>query len=333
MLSDADVAAVVELAAASDPHARGGNSTITRVEWSGYEVAVKDYSARTDGALRLSREYDAVNFLEQSGLSQFPRPLGWSPDTAHGLYTWVEGVRPSMDAGVVDVMLETLADIDAAKMRPEAAGLRQAADAAYYPQQLVEQVRRRLESLVASPEPQIRDFALHVEWPDLGDGRTGLAGSPVPTLSPSDFGLHNMLMERDSGVIVTLDLEFFGWDDAHKLVCDTVLHPMAQFTPELEERLIQGSSALWPLSPVRLALYARLLALKWSVIVCARAERMMITGGAGQIAEGEIILVEAQRYSDAAATPANDVRDVTDRLRRGHGWPASGTLGERDGRA
>ena len=42
-------------------------------------------------------------------------------------------------------------------------------------------------------------------------------------LSPSDFGLHNVLLV--SKKIKFLDFEYFGWDDPAKLICDFILHP------------------------------------------------------------------------------------------------------------
>src|SRR5207248_1561644 len=44
------------------------------------------------------------------------------------------------------------------------------------------------------------------------------------TLSPSDFGFHNAL-RRPNGQLAFLDLEYFGWDDPAKTICDFLLHP------------------------------------------------------------------------------------------------------------
>ena len=42
-------------------------------------------------------------------------------------------------------------------------------------------------------------------------------------ISPSDFGLQNMLVENDK--LHFLDFEYSGWDDPAKLICDFGCHP------------------------------------------------------------------------------------------------------------
>ena len=42
---------------------------------------------------------------------------------------------------------------------------------------------------------------------------------PIEILSPSDFGFHNALLDRE-GNVRFFDFEYAGWDDPAKLVCD-----------------------------------------------------------------------------------------------------------------
>ena len=54
-----------------------------------------------------------------------------------------------------------------------------------------------------------------------------LHSAPTPprrSLSPSDFGFHNALLEAD-GRLTFVDFEYFGWDDPVKIVADVMLHP------------------------------------------------------------------------------------------------------------
>ena len=44
------------------------------------------------------------------------------------------------------------------------------------------------------------------------------------TLSPSDFGFHNVIKQNNNNLIF-LDFEYFGWDDPLKLISDFFFHP------------------------------------------------------------------------------------------------------------
>ena len=44
------------------------------------------------------------------------------------------------------------------------------------------------------------------------------------TISPSDFGFHNVLKQQNNNLIF-LDFEYFGWDDPIKLISDFYFHP------------------------------------------------------------------------------------------------------------
>jgi hypothetical protein len=95
----------------------------------------------------------------------------------------------------------------------------------------------------------------------------------VDTLSPSDFGPHNLLHDPVSGRYRMVDLEFFGVDDAHKLVGDAILHPQNGWTAPLLAMFIDGARATLGTSDARLARLMPFLCLKWATIVLARTVR------------------------------------------------------------
>ena len=44
------------------------------------------------------------------------------------------------------------------------------------------------------------------------------------SLSPSDFGFHNMLIDKN-GRLRFIDFEYAGWDDPAKIICDFFCQP------------------------------------------------------------------------------------------------------------
>jgi hypothetical protein len=70
-----------------------------------------------------------------------------------------------------------------------------------------------------------------------------------------------------------IDLEFFGWDDAHKLTCDSLLHPLAKWSVDCAKTFIEGAFVIYNLDVARLIRLWPLLNLKWAAITLSRAER------------------------------------------------------------
>lgn len=88
-------------------------------------------------------------------------------------------------------------------------------------------------------------------------------------LSPSDFGSHNALRE-ESGRIIFIDFEYFGWDDPTKLVSDFYWHPGMNLAPGLGERWIKSALEIFQKDPTfsrRLNSYLPLFGIRWCLIL------------------------------------------------------------------
>jgi hypothetical protein len=99
-------------------------------------------------------------------------------------------------------------------------------------------------------------------------------GTPLDSvhraLSPSDFGLHNALRDKD-GQLRFIDFEYFGWDDPVKLVSDAAIHPGSNFAEgsrrRLTERLSREFEASDPAFSVRRDVLFPLFGTIWCLIV------------------------------------------------------------------
>ena len=53
-------------------------------------------------------------------------------------------------------------------------------------------------------------------------------------LSPSDFGFHNAILQKNNKVCF-VDFEYFGWDDPAKLINDFIWHPGMKMTDKQKQ--------------------------------------------------------------------------------------------------
>jgi hypothetical protein len=211
--------------------------------------------------------------------------LGWA------VYQFIEGDRiPADQVSVAEVLsaVDFLGRLRELSRKSESRKLGVASEACFSAAAMLENLNQRLSHLRAIPEETdthraLRDF-LTVEFEPLlervtswSESQLRVAGMSLAqelswqqrTLSPSDFGFHNALRQRD-GRIIFLDFEYFGWDDPAKMIADFLLHPAMNLAPELKEKFVAGVWRLfsdWPNLSGRVEGVYPLFGLKWCLIM------------------------------------------------------------------
>ena len=87
-------------------------------------------------------------------------------------------------------------------------------------------------------------------------------------LSPSDFGFHNALRNRE-GDIIFLDFEYFGLDDPAKTISDFILHPAMELKDEFKNYFVTEMIERFDYNDQlksRLRILYPLFGLKWCLI-------------------------------------------------------------------
>lgn len=300
MLSDTEVLEITAMAQQSTSFRVGGNSTVAQVEFGDQVYAVKDYSARTDGRQRLRQEFSALEVVHPELPDRFAEPLGLGSDGVSAVYSWIEGVQPSLNEETVSHMLDIGNELHHLSKKVQLGQVNPATDQVLSSNDIRNQLLSRFDLLSATPGP-VSDFVksqIEPLIPELSNDHREV-GQVTLTLSLSDFGAHNLLWNEQSGQMRCIDLEFFGWDDAHKLICDSLLHPLAQWTDDCAENFLMGSVDNYQLNEDRLQWLWPLLNLKWTAITLSRAERDILAGNetkANQaIQRAEIYLFRAKR--------------------------------------
>lgn len=325
------------------PLGGGRNSRSFRVERAdGSLVAVKWYLQGPDEPSdRLAVEYAALGLLTEAGLGPVPRPL--VRDAALGLaaYTWLEGPRPSPDEAspaLLDQFLAFAAGLHRLRQARPAAFPTPARAACLLPAAIWAQIDRRLPPLLTAarhgargegpealdgpvpalvrfleqdflPERERRTAAFAAQCQELRLDPCMPLDQGCLTLSPSDFGLHNSLLDA-TGRLAFVDFEYFGQDDPAKMTADFLLHPAMGLNPALRRHFFDGACGIFSgdqgfARRVRLLLPA--VGLKW---VCILLNEFLPTGLArrrfaqGDQAGGEVLarqLDKARRMLAATA--------------------------------
>ena len=296
---------------------RGGrNSKVVKVTTAdGTRYVMKAYFGATMSGLdRLDVEVSALRFLGAAGVDSVPRVIRALPEHGVALFEFIDGEPVSPDAATpddIDALVEFLAALKDLRGMPAAALLPSASEASFSIAGTVatlERRRARLEAIAgAGPEyDDVRRFLAREFDPAVADltraATREVAGirydEEIPasnrTLSPSDFGLHNVI-RRTGGTLAFHDFEYFGWDDPAKLCSDVLLHPAAPLTERQRGRFLAGAKTLFgsiPGFPDRLAAVYPLFGLMWVMIML------------NEFHQGDL----ARRQFAGEPDPASDVR-------------------------
>jgi hypothetical protein len=244
--------------------------------------------SRLDRRDRLLHETLFLRLLEGAGIDRVPRVLAVDADVGCALQTLVPGSPWPADRVAPPAIWEQfsafLGRLRTAASLPEATAVPLAAEAGMSLQEhlgwvldrrdrwrvearagkLTAEVLRRVEALDADCEAAARATIDHPAFRCVID-RSALM------LSPSDFGLHNALVDEE-GVVSFVDFEYAGWDDPLKTESDFAHQP--RYAAGRPRRLSCFDGLIDRDSPRATALHG-LLALKWRYIVlaadCARS--------------------------------------------------------------
>jgi hypothetical protein len=283
MVDEAQVAAAGERLAGAPVRsivrvAGSGNNQLYRLAAADAVYAFKWYPALAgDARDRLGAEFGALRFLADAGVNDVPRAFANDAELRCALYAWVEGVTMPTDVRAIDAMLAFMERLHGVRNAAGAAALPRAAEAVTRWAELAAQVEARFERLElrAPGEPALGAF-LRGEarplWARIARAGAERAPTRALTLSPSDFGTHNMLLasapEGERAVFV--DFEYFGWDDPVKLVCDVLWHPAMGLRGPLAGQLLGGAADIYrDDASFEKRLHARVPAfgLRWALIV------------------------------------------------------------------
>jgi hypothetical protein len=225
---------ILKLTSIPDLVIQGGNSKITKVNSDSNFYCIKDYSQRLDGKVRMMKEFNAITKLYQFNSILFAQPIGYSVETLRAVYGWLEGKRPALDKNSVEAIFIIIQELKKLSYESELEKFDNATDFIFNFEDIFQQLTKRFDEIIDKNLIIPNDFLNEI---DIAMKKlltfNELVGNPLRTLSVSDMGPHNLLIDSKRSEIHCVDLEFFGWDDAHKLFVDTLLHPNVYWNKKL----------------------------------------------------------------------------------------------------
>lgn len=265
---------ILRLSKLTDLKIDGGNSFVKKVSYGSAEYCVKNYSQRSDSGARLIREFNALSYLEKFESRTFAKPLGYSLKDSLAVYSWLKGSKPELNKSTVDFMLLIVSELQNISTNSSPLIFEKAKDFIYVDLDVKTQILSRYKYLVSdtSKIPTFLMKELERSMKKLFQNET-LSGGAIITLSVSDFGPHNLLWDDLDQELHCVDLEFFGWDDSHKLLIDTLLHPQISWNTELVLFFFERFNSLFELDLNRLLKMWQFLSFKWALIILSRLVR------------------------------------------------------------
>jgi hypothetical protein len=195
---------------------------------------------------RLQVEFTSFQFLWTYGIRCIPQPIVMDTEQGYAIYEYVDGTQiepKEVSENDIDYAVQFLTRLAECKNREGSKDLPMASEACFSIQAIINAIQNRLEKLLVLQNYESQFNGLHRflkddfiplfkeirKWCLSSLNQAGISlvselSYDERTLSPSDFGFHNAL-RRNTGEIVFIDFEYFGWDDPAKMVSDFLLHP------------------------------------------------------------------------------------------------------------
>ena len=265
----------------------GGNNGVYKITAGQESFALKFYRTdEGDNRDRLGTEIKAVQFLQANAITNVPAYVNHNTEVNAALFQWISGSHVKSPTSNDFKAAATFAkQLNELSPKQELEDWALASDACLSLSDVTNQTEERFGRLMGenSLAGECRDF-LRNEF--LGSyeeikaqqlekaAALGLdPASPIDPsayiLSPSDFGFHNAL-KTESGELVFLDFEYFGWDAPFKLVCDFILHPGMNLPESGWGTFINDFSEVYGLDEPgknQIAIALPLFALRWCMIM------------------------------------------------------------------
>jgi len=233
----------------------GVNNQVFRLEVGSESYILKVYFSHPDDPRdRLGVETVFTNYARALGLTCLHKLISFDRDQNAALYTFIEGSPISTQNVDHDLISQAMRFLIALNYnRNSAKDLPIASEASFSIQGHIDKIERRVELLLM----QVQDRAAHdfVEtaiepvWQIIKAEAKFAAGARYfeelsddnRCISPSDFGFHNAILDRDNQVHF-VDFEYAGWDDPAHLFCDffsQIAVPISEkFKPDVVSSLV-----------------------------------------------------------------------------------------------
>ena len=264
----------------------GRNSKVWKITSRNKVWILKEYYiSPEDSRDRLWTEYYFLEFLNNQGIRNIPKPLACDHEKKFGLYSFLprESVF-NISTEYVQQVADFIYSINLLKKKAANQKINIGSEACFSFNDHIQVISDRLKTLLqieeeASEDEQAKKFVREKLLPTFHNLEKSLRNRlslefleskldlSERILSPSDLGFHNVLVDNKS--LYFLDFEYAGWDDPAKLICDFYCQPELPVTFEQAEtfRILLGKALKLTDSNQRAIELLPFYRLKWCCII------------------------------------------------------------------
>ena len=219
----------------------GKNNRAFLLDTEGNRYFLKEYfQDKHDTRDRLTCEYAFCTFAKSNDINSIAKPFACDPRMGLGLYEFIDGVNCNFVHAThqrIHEAAEFIKRINEHKLSSSAQKLGSASEACFSIEDHLRCVTSRVHRLTQiQPSTSVDRQAVEFSKESLNSSIRKIEEnfsaadllSEIPkeqySLSPSDFGFHNMLIDTE-GDLRFFDFEYAGWDDPAKMFCDFFCQP------------------------------------------------------------------------------------------------------------
>ncbi len=259
-----------------------GNSSVYKILTNGESIFFKVYPQ--DGKHnRLASEFYSTKILNDLGVRDVQSPIVFNKELNIATYEWIDSDNlQSFNIDAIDRSLQFLKKIHSKRNNHFFDSFPMASDACISILDIENQIKQRLLQL-KEPSKEFSNlndflkkdfipvFTKVIAWSKLKLKKNQCYSKSLNreelTLSPSDFGFHNMIFSKN-GDLRFVDFEYFGWDDPVKLISDFSHHAGMNLTEEMEDFWFSGAKSIYGECILnRLQVSWPLYGLNWCLII------------------------------------------------------------------
>lgn len=216
---------------ASIPLTGGANNRVYKLSFEDRDPLVlkRYFQHPQDLRPRLQSEIAFLQYAWNIGLKCIPQPLYSNLETHVAITSFLSG-QPPEAKDLKESLLQQVIDffLTVNRFKKQATHLPLASEACFTLHEHLRTIEDRIQLLLSVEA--LESFLRHQLLPAWERVKKHIEKIPdVPLLlehrcvSPSDFGLHNALLEKER--LTLIDFEYAGWDDPAKTVCDFFCQP------------------------------------------------------------------------------------------------------------
>jgi hypothetical protein len=259
-----------------------GNSGIYKVTLPDKKhIALKIYSYKRKHS-NLYAEFEGSKKIIEGKINNLPTPINANIDFNLAYFEWVDGEHILKSNTIhLDKAMSFLSKLHLLREKDSFIDFPRASAACFSGRDIELQLKQRINNLFEAKDhsEELREYLTNElepfikiaidwskdNWGKLADFDRELSKNNL-TLSPSDFGFHNVLI-KDDDELVFHDFEYFGWDDPVKLIVDFSLHPAMNLNQETIVKWFDGTVKIYGRNIIpRLKAAWPLYALCWTLI-------------------------------------------------------------------